>query len=116
MTALHRIALIFSLLVTSLTGCVSAESQANEQIAQVIVKFKAVNTQPASPALLNDLGQTAKLNVTHVRPMSGGAQIYLLTGFADDAALAQALKQLSARSDIEYAELDQKLKPQKKAP
>ena len=115
MTPLHPIALIFSLLFTGLTGCVSANSQANEQIAQVIVKFKAANDQPASPALLQDLGQTAKLKVSHLRPMSGGAQIYLLTGFADDAELAQALKQLSARSDIEYAELDQKMKPQKKS-
>jgi hypothetical protein len=92
---------------------VCAETKAGNDVAQVIVKFKDATIEPANPDLLKSLVQTAKLKVRHVRPMSGGAQIYVLSGAADDTLLTQAIKQISARPDVEYAELDRKLKPQK---
>lgn len=105
-----RIAILW-LLLAGLVGCVCAQSQSGDDVAQIIVKFKDVNTEPATATLLSSLSQTTKLKVKHLRPMSGGAQIYVLSG--DDALVAQALQKLAARPDVEFAELDRKLKPQK---
>ncbi len=103
----------FFVLLGSIAGCVCAEPKSGADIAQIIVKFKDASTPPASTALLKSLSDSAKLHIRHVRPMSGGAQIYVLSGNADDAALTAAIKQLSARPDVEYAEVDRKLKPEK---
>jgi hypothetical protein len=103
----------FAVVLATITGCVCAESKPVNDVAQIIVKFKDATTEPATAALLKSLGETAKLKVRHVRPMSGGAQIYTLSGSADDAALARAMTQISARPDVEYAEIDRKLQPQK---
>ena len=116
MNPLRRSIVTLALILTGITGCVCAETKAGNDIAQIIVKFKDVNTEPASASLLKSLGQTAKLKVRHVRPMSGGAQIYVLSGADDGALVAQAIKQISARPDVEYAELDRKLKPQQDKP
>jgi hypothetical protein len=113
MNPLRRSIVSVMLLLTGITGCVCAETKAGNDVAQIIVKFKDANTEPATAGLLKSLAQTSKLRVRHVRPMSGGAQIYVLSGVADEALLAQAIKQISARPDVEYAELDRKLKPQK---
>ena len=103
----------FAILLASIAGCVCAESKLGSDVAQIIVKFKDANTEPATAAILKSLGDTAKLKIRHMRPMSGGAQIYMLSGSGNDAALAQAMAQISARPDIEYAEIDRKLQPQK---
>jgi hypothetical protein len=113
MNAIRRSIAIFCLALIGITGCVCAQSKTNQDVAQVIVKFKDVNTQPASASLLKSLSETTKLKVRHARPMSGGAQIYVLSGAGDAAFVDQAIKQISARPDVEYAELDRKLKPQK---
>lgn len=102
-----------TLALASIAGCVCAESKTGSEVAQIIVKFKDANIEPASAALLNSLGKTTQLKVRHVRPMSGGAQIYTLSGVANDAELNQAMQRISARPDVEYAEIDRKLKPQK---
>lgn len=101
------------LVLSALAGCVCAEPKRADDIAQIIVKFKDAATAPASAALLANIAETAQLKVRHVRPMSGGAQIYVLSGVADDNALQQAMQRLAARPDIEYAEIDRKLMPQK---
>ncbi len=101
------------LALTVMAGCVFAEPKSSADVAQIIVKFKDASTPPTSAALLKSLSSSAKLKVRHIRPMSGGAQIYVLSGSSNDAALAEAMKQISARPDVEYAEIDQKLKPQK---
>ena len=116
MKLISRSFLAFTLVLAGITGCVCAESKAGGDVAQIIVKFKDANTEPASASLLKSLGQTTKLKVRHVRPMSGGAQIYVLSGSGDEAQLTQVIKQISARPDVEYAELDRKLKPQKDKP
>ncbi len=103
----------FAMILASIAGCVCAESKPGNDVAQIIVKFKDANTEPATAAILKSLSETAKLKIHHVRPMSGGAQIYRLSGSGDDAALDRALAQISARPDIEYAEMDRKLQPQK---
>ncbi len=103
----------FAMTMASIAGCVCAESKPGNDVAQIIVKFKDANTEPATAAILKSLGETAKLTIRHVRPMSGGAQIYRLSGSSDDAALARAMTQISARPDVEYAEMDRKLQPQK---
>jgi hypothetical protein len=99
--------------ISLMAGCVCAEPKTGADVAQIIVKFKDSTTPPSSAALLESLSKSAKLKVRYVRPMSGGAQIYVLSGSSDDAALADAMNQISARQDVEYAEIDQKLKPQK---
>lgn len=116
MNSLRRSIVTVMLLLTGITGCVCAETKAGSDVAQIIVKFKDANTEPATASLLKSLAQTTKLKVRHVRPMSGGAQIYVLSGSADEASLAQSIKQISARPDVEYVELDRKLKPQKDQP
>ena len=106
---------IIILICIGLAGCACQSAAKSDAVAQVIVKFKTPIAEPASADLLQDLAKTTQANVAHVRSMSGGAQIYLLSNVANDAALAQAIKALSARSDVEYAELDRKMKPQKGA-
>lgn len=101
------------LVIVGIAGCVCAEPKSGAVIAQIIVKFKDTNTSPATATLVKSLSDSAKLHVRHVRSMSGGAQIYVLSGAATDAALADAMKQISARPDVEYAEIDRKLKPEK---
>ena len=113
MKLISRSLLAFTLVLAGITGCVCAESKAGGDAAQIIVKFKDANIEPASAALLNSLGHTTQLKVRHVRPMSGGAQIYILSGAVEEAALNQAMQRISARPDVEYAEIDRKLKPQK---
>ena len=113
MKLISRPVLAFTLVLASIAGCVCAESKTGGDAAQIIVKFKDANIQPASAALLNSLGETAQLKVRHVRPMSGGAQIYMLSGAVEEAALSQVMQRISARPDVEYAEIDRKLKPQK---
>ena len=113
MKLISRSLLAFTLVLASIAGCVCAESKTGGDVAQVIVKFKDANMEPASAALLNSLGNTTQLKVRHVRPMSGGAQIYILSGAAEEAALNQAMQRISARPDVDYAEIDKKLKPQK---
>ena len=107
---------ILCLTLTGITGCVCAETKSHHGLAQIIVKFKDATTEPASAVLLNSLAHTTKLKVRHVRPMSGGAQIYVLSGADGAANLTQAIKQLSSRPDVDYAELDRKLKPQEDKP
>ena len=116
MNAFHRCITIVCLTLIGLTGCVCAQTKTNQDVAQIIVKFKDVNTEPASTAILKSLSETTKLKVKHLRPMSGGAQIYVLSGAGDAAFVDQAIKHISARPDVEYAELDRKLKPQKDKP
>ena len=113
MKPLSRFIFYFSLVLAGITGCACAQPKAGTDIAQIIVKFKDANTPPATATLLKSLSESAKLNVRHVRPMSGGAQIYVLSGPANDAMLAGAVKEIAARSDVEYAEVDQKLRPEK---
>lgn len=113
MKLISRPFLAFTLVLAGIAGCVCAEPKTHGDAAQIIVKFKDANTEPASASLLKSLGQTTKLKVRHVRPMSGGAQIYVLSGSGDEAQLTQVIKRISARPDVEYAELDRKLKPQK---
>ena len=113
MKLISRLVLAFILVLAGITGCVCAESKSGGDVAQIIVKFKDANIEPASAALLNSLGKATQLKVRHVRPMSGGAQIYTLSGVANDAELNQAVQRISARLDVEYAEIDRKLKPQK---
>ena len=105
--------LILIFLLANITACVYADPKTGQDVAQIIVKFKDASTEPATTSLLKSLTDTTMLKVRHVRPMAGGAQIYVLSGVADDAALTRAMKLLSARPDVEYAEVDRKLKPQK---
>ena len=113
MKLFSRSLLALTWVLANIAGCVCAEPKAGNEVAQIIVKFKDANTAPATATLLKSLSETAKLKVRHLRPMSGGAQIYVLTGSADAAALTQAMKQISARTDVEFAEIDRKLQPQK---
>ncbi len=113
MKFISRSLLAFTLVLAGIAGCVCAESKAGGDAAQIIVKFKDANIEPASAALLNSLGNTTQLKVRHVRPMSGGSQIYILSGAVEESALDQAMQRISARPDVDYAEIDRKLKPQK---
>jgi hypothetical protein len=112
-TIVWRSIVMLSFMLAGIAGCVCAETKTDQDVAQVIIKFKNANTEPASASVLKSLGETTKLKVRHLRPMTGGAQIYVLSGAYDEALLSQAIKQVSARPDVEYCELDRKLKPQK---
>ena len=113
MKLLSRLILPFTLVLASIAGCVCAETKTGSNVAQIIVKFKEASIEPASATILKSLGETTNLKVHHVRPMSGGAQIYILSGAVDEAALTQAMQRISTRPDVDYAEIDRKLKPQK---
>ncbi len=107
---------VLCLALIGITGCVCSQTKAGNDVAQIIVKFKDPNIEPASAGLIKSLGRTTQLEVRHVRPMSGGAQIYVLSGADDASRVTQAIQQISTRPDVEYAELDRKLQPQKDKP
>jgi hypothetical protein len=111
--ALRAVALLLSL--TLLAGCVGAQANNSVQgnVAQIIVKFRPSVADPNTPEFLQDLSRTAGAKASYFRAMSGDAHVMRLSGLKTEAALAQAIKRLSERPDVEYAEIDQKRMPLK---
>lgn len=76
---------------------------------QFMLKFKDGRDERAVRASLARLSQSAGLELTYVRPMSGQAHVLRFPAAATPAQVEQALRVLQALPEVEYAELDQRV-------
>lgn len=96
------------------TACIGSNhaagsgSDQNSQAVRIIVGFSDPGRTYNHPAILKTLSHELAAEVTFLRQLSGNAALYLCqTPDPIDRFLAR-FKNLSAHSDIEYVELDQK--------
>lgn len=100
-----------------LCGCVStsqttqAESSGIQHMPQVIVKFKDPAVNPAKHGYLEELSREIGATLVYVRPMSGRAHVLRIESSGNTESLHRVVEGLSKRSDVEYAEPDQLLRP-----
>jgi hypothetical protein len=78
---------------------------------QIIIKFRSAATDPSDPQVLAALSVAASTPLTFVRPMSGGAFVLRAAGITDSQQLAEVIRRLGTRSDVEYVEPDRLLRP-----
>jgi len=78
---------------------------------QIIVKFREAGIDPSRPELLTSLSSSAGAEITFVRPMSGGAFVFRASGVGSADELAEVVRRLKARPDIESVEPDRLLHP-----
>jgi hypothetical protein len=108
LTVICRKALWAVLTVLIVMGCMHDQStpdHAATPAARIIIKF-ADGRRHAPKTLEVKLSNKTAMELRHVRALSGEAQLYeASTGPAQLSAIVQALNQ---RSDVEYAEPDQK--------
>jgi hypothetical protein len=97
----------------ALSGCVAQTTAAppGDLVGRVIMKFKDSNAPVDAAPMLADLERTCGVRVAYARALGGGAHLYELNGLRDQAALEQAVKNLAARPDIQFAEIDRLMKP-----
>ena len=94
------------------SGCAqqTAEVTQNQFVAQVIIRFAPDVTNPAAPAYLKRLKQDCNVDLIYLRPMAVSAHILKITA-GNEMEVDAALKCLSQRPDIIYAERDRILRP-----
>jgi len=78
---------------------------------QIIVKFREAGIDPSRPELLTSLSRSAGAEITFVRPMSGSAFVLRAGGVGSADELAEVVRRLKARPDIESVEPDRLLHP-----
>lgn len=84
-------------------------NQANSnQAMRIIIGFSEPEFDYGNPAFLETLSRDLNAEVTFLQPLSGNAALYLCQPHNSIDKFHSRLKNLSARSDIEYAEPDQK--------
>lgn len=96
-----------------LAACVAdlPDSASGASPARVIVKFRQP-VDAARPDFVAGLARDAGTSLRYLRPMSGGAHVYVLPGSMRPERLAQVVARLSAREDVEYAAEDRMMQPQ----
>ena len=104
---------VLTTIAAPLTGCVAQPPSAapGDLVGRVIVKFKAANKSVKTVATLKDLERSCGVPVIYARALGAGAHLYELNGLRDQASLEQAVKNLAARPDVEFAEIDRLMKP-----
>lgn len=114
-----RAALILLALATPLAACCLAPPQnmaevkaSGQSSARIMVQFADANVEVERPAFAAQLADDSKVTVRYLRPMSGGAHVYLIDGIRDDAHLNAIIQSINRRSDVVYAEIDRKMKAQ----
>lgn len=78
---------------------------------QVIIKFRNPAVDPSNTDTLAALSATAGTPLEFVRPMSGGAFVLRAGGVTDPDRLAEVIRRLAARPDVESVEPDRVLRP-----
>jgi hypothetical protein len=78
---------------------------------QIIIKFRSATVDPSDPEVLAALSASASTPLAFVRPMSGGAFVLRAGGITDPQQLAEVIRRLGTRSDVEYVEPDRLLRP-----
>lgn len=114
--------LAISLLSAGLPGCARIENPPPDQAAaagslhtgRIIIRFRDPQPDLTRKTVLHSLSQDAGLFLVYVRPMSGGAHVLQAEDQSDrpvsPEALTQAVRRLAARPDVEYVELDQRMR------
>lgn len=81
---------------------------------QIIVKLRDTQAARAArlqPAHVADLSASAGITLTHVRAMSGDAQVLKLSRRMNTAEVEEIVRRLSADPQVEYAEPDRIMRP-----
>ncbi len=114
--------LAISLLSAGLPGCARSENPPPDQAAtagglhtgRIIIRFRDPQPDLTREMLLHSLSQDAGLFLVYIRPMSGGAHVLQARDRSDrpvsPEALTAAVRRLAVRPDVEYVELDQRMR------
>jgi hypothetical protein len=97
-----------------LSGCVAQTTTTaapGDLAGRVIIKFKDPSAPVNAAPMLADLERTCGVRVNYARALGAGAHLYELSGLRDQSALEQAVKNLAARPDVQFAEIDRLMKP-----
>jgi hypothetical protein len=111
---LFTVAALTLIACAPLSGCVAqttTPAATGDLVGRVIVKFKDPGAPVKTAQMLADLERSCGVPVAYARALGAGAQLYELNGLRDQAALEQAVKNLAARPDVEFAEIDRLMKP-----
>ena len=74
--------------------------------AQIIIKFKDNVLHPSSGEFVQEMSKTVKVNLSYLRPMSGGAHVYRVDDNVNAAEISDLIERLSKRPDVLYVESD----------
>lgn len=77
---------------------------------QFMLKFKDGRDEQAVRASLPRLSQLAGLELAYVRPMSGQAHVLRFPAAATPMQVEQGLRALQAMPEVDYVELDRRVK------
>jgi hypothetical protein len=80
----------------------------SQQTVQIIIKFRN-NSDPSKSDFVKELSRDAHAPLFYIRPMSGGAHVFGITGATESTA--EILRRLRTRHDIEYVEQDSIMQP-----
>lgn len=96
-----------------LAACVAdlPNSASGANPARIIVKFRQP-VDAVQPDFVAGLARDVGIPLRYVRPMSGGAHVYVLSENTRPERLAQVVARLSAREDVEYAVEDRMVRHQ----
>lgn len=112
---LFTAAALFGAACTPHNHAVSSGPEANNsQAVRIIIGFSDPGFDYRHPAFLETLSRDLDAEVTFLRPLSGNAALYLCRIRDPIDTFFTRLQNLSAHSDIEYAEPDQKRMKQNK--
>ena len=79
---------------------------------RLIIKFSEAVTDPSQAEFVNTLSKDMGVSLTYLRPMSGGAHVFVAKGALDSNQLQDISQRLSQRSDVIYAEPDRIMRHQ----
>ncbi len=80
--------------------------------AQLIIKFSSAVTDPSQAEFVDTLSKDIGVSLAYLRPMSGGAHVFIVKGAPDSRQLQDISRRLSKRSDVIYAEPDRIMRHQ----
>jgi hypothetical protein len=92
----------------------SAPASSSPPPSQLIIKFRDSKLDPTREGLLSAMSAQSGARLSYVRAMSGGAHVFGVHDL-DAATLEQVVQRISARPDIEYVELDARMRHHEKA-
>jgi len=79
-----------------------------QKTIQIIIKFRNIS-DPSTPDFVEGLSSDAHAHLFYIRPMSGGAHVFGITGTTESTP--EILRRLKTRHDIEYLEQDTIMQP-----
>lgn len=79
---------------------------------RLIVAFGAEVSEPARPDFVAELEADAGVGLIYLRPLAGGAHVFVTQRPLTAEETATALRRLRARGDVVYAEPDRRVQAQ----